>query len=381
MRRSIVLSLALSVVLVACGDNKDVPDARMGIDAPPPDAHIVTPRAVAVAGDFGSPGVGTVSKLEVTDLMMRQNVVQGAAQGDPALRVFGNRVYVVNRFGSNNITILDAKTLSVVDQMSTGASSNPQDVAVVDNKMYIPALGTAGVVVLAPGSPTPQVIDLATPLGDADGKPDCVSAFAVGKYVYVACDMQTNFANVLDSKIAVIDTANNHVVGQVITPYKNPLGLFAHAPQAAVYFGDLLIPLVPNFGDLTQGCIARISTVNPAAPTAACGPTNAELGGFANRLAVDSENNKLYIAVAESFTSGKLRTVDLSNGALAAGSLSKAGQLIVDVQVCPGGDVVASDQTTNATGLRVWRGTTERTTDAISIGMNPTVNGLACYDP
>jgi YVTN family beta-propeller protein len=371
--------IVLSLVLFACGDNADRPDARQGIDAAIPDAHVVAPRAVAVAGDFNM--TGTVSKLEITDLMMRQNVVTGAAQGDPVLRAFGDRVYVVNRFGSNNVTILDGKTLTVVDQISTGANSNPQDVAVVGANLYVPAMGTAGVVVLTPGMPTPKVIDLATPLGDTDGKPDCVSAYTVGTYVYVACGLLDSTFSSTMGKIAVIDTATDTVVGQVVTPYKNPLGFFARAPLAATYLGDLLIPLAPDFSNLTAGCVARISTVNPAAPTAACGPTNAELGGIANRLAVDNESNKLYIAVAESFTVGKLRMIDLATGTLASGALSAANQLIIDVQVCPGGDVVVSDQTTNATGLRVYRGSQERTTEAISIGMNPTTSALGCYDP
>jgi len=371
--------LPLLLFTFACGDNHDRPDAHPAIDAAPPDAHIVMPRAVAVAGDFGSPGVGTVSTLEINDLMMRQNISAGAALGDPVLRQYGERLYIVNRYGSNNITILDAKTFTLIDQLSTGMDSNPQDVAVVGTKMYVPALGTAGVLVLKPGMPTPSVIDLATPLGDADGKPDCVSAYAVGTKLYVACDMQTNFANVLDSKIAVIDTTNDTYVTSVTTPYKNPLGFFAQTPPGAAYFGDLLIPLVPDLADLTAGCIARVST--GATTTVACGPTNADLGGFANRIAIDDKTNTAYIAVAESFTVGKLRTLDLTNGTLGASALSTSSELIIDVAVCPGGDVVAMDQTTDASGLRVWRGTTERTTEALSIGMRPTVNALVCYDP
>jgi DNA-binding beta-propeller fold protein YncE len=371
--------LPLLLFTLACGDNHDRPDAHPAIDAAPPDAHILMPRAVAVAGDFGSPGVGTLSKLEINDLMMRQNISAGAALGDPVLRQYGDRLYVINRYGSNNITILDAKTLTLIDQLSTGTDSNPQDVAVVGTKLYVPALGTAGVLVLKPGMPTPTVIDLGTPLGDADGKPDCVSAYAVGTKLYVACDMQTNFVNVLDSKIAVIDTATDTYVTSVTTPYKNPLGFFAQAPQGAAYFGDLLIPLMPDYNDLTAGCLARVSTGET--PTVACGPTNAELGGLANKIAIDDKTNTAYIAVAESFSSGKLRTFDLASGTLGATPLSTSSELIVDVAVCPGGDVVATDQTTNAGGLRVWRGTAERTTEAMSIGMPPTVNALVCYDP
>lgn len=359
------------------------------IDGSNADAHMVAPRALATSGDFGSPGVGVLSKLEVTDLGMTTNVTPGSALGDPVLRQIGNRIYVINRYQSNAVTILDAKTLALVEQISTGTDSNPQDVAVVGNKLYLPALGTAGVVVVTPGSTATTTINLATPLGDSDGKPDCVSAYAIGNYVYVACDMQTNFANVLDSKIAVIDATTNTVVGSVTTPHKNPLGFFARAPSAGPYNGDLLIPLGPNlFGDLTEGCVARISTTSPTAPTATCGVTNTTLGGFPNRVAVDAANNKLYVAVVEDFgyVSGtpvnKLRSYDLASQTIATAPLSAADQQIIDVAVCPGGDVVAVDQKTNAGGLRVWRNGTERTSAALSIGRPPAAtNALLCYDP
>jgi YVTN family beta-propeller protein len=386
-------STYLLVLLAACESfhsggfvQQDAPPPD--IDGPMADAHIPVPRALAASGDFGSPGVGVLSKFEVTNLAMTTNVTPGSALGDPVLRQIGNRVYVINRYGSNAVTILDAKTLSLVEQISTGTDSNPQDVAVVGNKLYVPALGTAGVVVLTPGSTATTTIDLATALGDSDGKPDCVSAYAIGNYVYVACDMQTNFANVLDSKIAVIDTTTNTVVGTVVTPEKNPLGFFARAPSVAPYTNDLLIATAPNlFGALTDGCVVRISTTSPTAPTATCGVTNATLGGLPNRIAVDAANNKLYVAVVEDFGFGsgppvnKLRKYDLDAQALDANSLSTSAEQIVDVQVCPGGDIVATDQATNAGGLRVWRAGAERTSAAVSIGRPPTTSALVCYDP
>src|SRR5690606_4603267 len=103
---------------------------------------------------------GIVSSLDIMKLDMRQNLVASAAQGDPVLRHIGDKLYIVNRFGSNNVTILDAKTMQFEEQISTGASSNPQDVAVVGDKLYVPAMGTTGVVVLTRGSTATTTIDL-----------------------------------------------------------------------------------------------------------------------------------------------------------------------------------------------------------------------------
>src|SRR5687768_860161 len=157
---------------------------------------------MVVAGDFMSTGImkspattiadfmstGIMSKLEVDTLTMRQNLGT-VVQGDPALREIDGKLYIINRFSGNNITILDGKTLAFEEQLSTGANSNPQDVAVVGNKLYVPAMGTAGVVVLTRGSAATTTIDLSSldTMGMNDGTPDCVSAYAVGTKVFVAC--------------------------------------------------------------------------------------------------------------------------------------------------------------------------------------------------
>ena len=381
MKRSLAL-----LFLVACGDNLGTPDAHGsgGDSGGSSDAHPPMPRALAVAGDFGSPGVGTISRLTIEELAMSQNLVPGAVLGDPVLRSYGGKVYVVNRFGSNNITILDGATLALEDQISTGANSNPQDVAVVGNKLYVPAMGTAGVVVITRGSPTTKTIDLSSldTMGMNDGKPDCVSAYAVGTRVFVACGVLDNYNATENGKIAVIDTATDTMTTSLTMSYKNPYGFFVQAPASSTYVGDLLIPTAPSFSNFATGCIQRIST--GATPAVSCGVTNAQLAGFANKLAVSDSN--LYLAVGTydmSFSNptGTLKSLDLATGMLAPAPLSKSSELIVDVAACPGGQVVATDQTLNAGGLRVWGSGSERTTDALSIGMPPTTNALVCIDP
>ena len=376
--------LSLVLIFAACGDNKDVPDARTRPDGLPDDARAVVPTAMAVAGDFMSPGTGIMSKLEVDTLTVRQNLGT-VVQGDPALRYIDGKLYVINRFGSNNVVVLDAETLMFEEQISTGADSNPQDVAVVGNKLYVPALGTAGVVVLTRGSTATTTIDLSEldTMGADDGLPECVSAYAIGNRVYVACSMLDSFNPVQPGKIAVIDATTDTMVSSVEMNYRRPVGFLVPTPAASTYTGDLLITSLPDFTNYATGCIERVTTGTTT--TVACGVTNQELGGFANKLAVSADDKQLYIAVTaydSSFNeTGKLRSFDLMTGTLAAEPLSTSAQLITDVATCPKGDVIAIDNTVNAGGLRAWRGTTERTTSALSIGLPPkSVNSLVCFD-
>ena len=117
--------LSLVLLLAACGDNKEQPDARQRVDAST-DALNAVPTAMVVAGDFMSPGTGIMSKLEVESLTVRQNLAT-VVQGDPALRYVDGKLYVINRFGSDNVVVLDGKTLQFEEQISTGTDSNHND--------------------------------------------------------------------------------------------------------------------------------------------------------------------------------------------------------------------------------------------------------------
>lgn len=371
-------TLLLLTLLVACGDgNHQTPDAAGGGDGPDPDASMPVPQAVVLGADFAS-GTGVVSRLDIATLAMQQNAVAGAAGSDPVIRHLGDRLYIVNRSVGENVTILDARTLSLVGQHSTGANTNPQDVAVVGDKLYLPATGTAGVVVMTLPAGTTTTLALDAAVGDPDGKPDCVSAYAVGTDVYVACDLlDASFQARGPGKVAVIDTTTDTVRTTITLPENNPQGFFTATPASSAFAGDLLIPTVPSFEDYSTGCVARVS-----ASGASCAVTNMELGGFVTGLAVGA---KLYLSVLvdQSFTtvSGTLRAVDLATGALDGSPLSTASEQIGDVAACPDGTVVAVDSTMNAAGVRVYQGGAERTTEAMAIGLPPIfASGIVCYD-
>jgi YVTN family beta-propeller protein len=375
------------VFLLACGHNHTaLPDAGSQQDdgAATADAAAPPPRAIVVSGDFMSTGI--LSTLDLGDMQMTQSAVPGVAGSDPYLRLFDNELFIVNR-GDNNVTILDAKTLAVIDQLATGPSSNPQDVAVKGNKLYVPALGTAGIVVLTRGSTATTTIDLGTALGDPDGKPDCVSAYLVGDNLYVACGLlDASFQPRGPGKVAIIDTTNDTFESSVTLPYANPQGLFVKSPPSSTFGGDLLIATSPSFTDYTTGCVARVST--GAEPAASCAITNHVLSGYPTHMDVQASGNAsiLWMAVGSynadfSKQFGNLQGYDLMAGALWPSPLSPTSQLIVDVAVCSNAAIVVADRTMNSSGLRVYENAMEKTTSALPIGLPPTFgNSLVCAD-
>ena len=375
MQRSVVLAF---VLLAACGDDTHV-------DPGPADAApgTMTQQALVVSGDFDMTGL--MSKLDLSTMQMTQNIGGiGAVSGDPVIRHIGSRIYVVNRSGGSSITVFDANTLTFLDQYGTGGNSNPQDVAVVGTSLYVPALGTAGVVKIDTVTLAIKTIDLA-PL-DQDGHPDCVSAYAVGTKVFVACGTLDEFFSPRGpGSVVVLDATTDEVTTTITLPTPNPYNFIVQSPESSVFGGDLLIPLLPSFTDYSTGCIARISTGAAPAATCATGLTNAEVGGTVVHMDVAHDGSMLWMAVGTlqpdfSNPTGSLKGFDLESGSLWDAPVSPSTQMIQYLAACPDGSVVVADGTFGESGLRVYKETAEVTSAPIAIGLPPTFgNAVVCY--
>ncbi|HVV87931.1 MAG TPA: hypothetical protein VHE35_33050 [Kofleriaceae bacterium] len=377
--RALVLALPLAA---ACGDNlspEGSVDAAPSIDATPVDAPPAHATAAAVAGDFAVTGV--FSTVDVVTRQATPNALAGVAGGDPYLRRYGDELFIVNRAQGENVTILGGRPLALVDQFATGGGSNPQDVAVAGHELYLPAMGTAGIVII--DRQTRAKTTLAFPTIDPDGKPDCVSAYAVGAKVYVACGiLDATFTPRGNGKVVVVDSTTDTVETTFDLPFPNPIGLITPATAGALG-GDLLVATAPSFTSAADGCIARIHT--GATPSSGgCLLRNADLGAYANRFEMSADGAKVWIAAALyaadfSSQSGRLRSFDVGRNALDVGA-SPAEQLVLDVATCPDGRVVVGDAKMGASGLRVYLNAAEESTGPIGIG-RPIGggNGLVCY--
>jgi hypothetical protein len=377
---SLAAAAAALAALAACGDNLAGPRADAAL---PPDAPPGGPRAVIAAGTFMPGEAGLLSMLTFDPLKVAPRVdPTGAIGSDPVIRRVGGELLVVNRADGNNVTILDDRTFIAKAQIGTGPGSNPQDVAVYADKLFVPAFGTAGVVVLSRTSIGDRtIIDLSAL--DPDGEPNCVSAFTVGDEIYVACEvLDPSYKPRGPGQIAVIDAASNAVKTTFSLAAANPFGAFEQLP-AGVLGGDLVIPTVPSFGDFSEGCLERVQP--GAAPRAnGCVVANRDLGAYPARTDVQLRGDTPILwLIASSFDTaphGRLMAVDLAAGTLSPTPISPDAQILVDLAVCPNGLIVVADQTTSANGLRVYDGPTEQTTAPLPIGLRPgSSHGLACY--
>ena len=372
MKRVLLLTL-----LAACGDNgKLLPD---GGDQPDIDAAPGPARAIVVAGDFQTAGYsGVMSRLDIDGLHMTQNVAPAMSIGnDPVLRKLGTDLVVVNR-DAGSVTILDAGTLMFEEQLSTGAGSNPQDVAAFGKKLFVPGLGTKGVVVLTRGETATTTIDLSSL--DPDGKPDCVSAIRVGNEIYVACGLlDTNFQPRGNGKVVVIDGPSNMVKTTLTLSTPNPFGVLTELPDNK----GLVIPTF-QFGAPTARCLERIQT--GTAPAAmGCMVQNADLGGFVVRATTQKSgtNSMLWLVVSDGgFPNEKarLRAYEMNTSTLWPDPFTPDTQVIGDVAACPDGKTVVADKTMAANGLRVYDLAVEQTTAPLAVGLRPQSSpSIVCY--
>jgi hypothetical protein len=328
-----------------------------------------------------------LSTLDPATGVVRTNAGPALAVGDdPVLRHLGHELFIVNRNDGNNVTILDDQTLAFEDQLGTGPSSNPQDVAVLGNKLYVPTYGTRGVTVLTRGSTATTVIDLSA--DDPDGLPNCESVYLVGNDLYVACQLLDNSQEFLPprgpGKVYVVDTATERVKASLTLGHENPFSLLERIPPGAPHAGDLVVG-TERFAD-NGGCVERITT-GGAPGAAGCLVDNAELGGYASRIdfQVDGASSVTFLAVPGPFLpmmppTSALRALDMPTSLLWSGPLNVTAEVIGDLVVCPEGEIVVADTSFPASGLRIYDGTKETTAAALPVGLPPaSTHGLVCY--
>jgi hypothetical protein len=383
LARTRIAPLALAL-LAACGDNLAGPqgtvtDAGGGPDAAPaPDSGPTSATAFAVATDFATTGVA--STISVPALDVTANAIEGVASTDPAARLQGDRLFVVNRFGGDNITILDPARLALIDQISTGPGSNPQDVARVGDRLYVAALAAPGLLVIDLTRPDKGVVDTIdlSELDPEDGLPDCGSVVAVGDQVVAVCGvLDEAFMPRGPGQVALI--AGGALVDTVPLTQVRPFGLVQAAPA-----GDaVLIPTVQDFAvPGAGGCLERVAVGKGTVEATGCLAANADLGGMVSALAWDPAGDVLWMTVTTSFDEedfgphGDL--VSLPAGGEPARAALPDEVRPMDLAVCPTGHLVISDANR---GVRVLAPGADRelTSAPLDIGLPPVSNGLVCY--
>jgi DNA-binding beta-propeller fold protein YncE len=224
--------------------------------APASPAAAADTKAFAFTSDFQT------GSLSVANLATRAVSLDVASVGsDAVLRYFGGSLYVVNRYGGDNIQVIDPTSYATLRQFSVGNGSNPQDIVFVSStKAYVSRYASATLLVVNPSNANglPQSSISLAAFADGDGLPEMAHMIRIGRYVYVACQRLAGFAASNPSVVVVIDTQTDQVVDvDPITPGVQAIALTLRNPITSFEYdrakGRLWIGCAGDIGVLDGG--------------------------------------------------------------------------------------------------------------------------------
>jgi len=164
-------------------------------------ARAADTRAFAICSDFST------GSLSAVDLVTRTVSPDVAPIGPDAIaRWSAGRLYVVNRFGQDNIEVIDPAGWGIT-QYSVGNGSNPQDIAfVAPGRAYVSRYGSTSLLIVNPATGAQLGTVSLADFADSDGLPEMARMVRFGNRLFVACQRLENFAVTQPSVVVVVDT-------------------------------------------------------------------------------------------------------------------------------------------------------------------------------
>jgi len=327
-------------------------------------------QALVVASDFQTGSFATVD-LESRHVMPTHR--DRSVGSDAVVRAHDGVVYVLNRFLANNIQAFDATTLRPLFQCSTGPVTNPHDIAVVGaSKAYVTAYESKQLLIVNP-SPRADCSDFVhsridlSELADGDGIPEMDQMIIVGTRLYVSLeqlDRRNFFEPARNGRIAVIDTANDRLIGSIELSGGNP---FASTKGLTLVNGDIVIAETGRFG-VNDGGIERVDLESGTASGFFI--TGVELGGDITDFVLLSEH--LAYAALSGPSASVVVAFDPTQRRL-LDTIYDRGGYVPDLEVNDRGELYVADRRFGKSGLRIYRARdgVEMTTDVLPIGLPP----------
>jgi hypothetical protein len=299
---------------------------------------------------------------------------------DAVARYYDGYVYVINRYGADNIQILDPyNAFATVRQFSTGNLSNPQDVAFASvDKMYVSRNESNEIWMMNPqtGVQTGSIELMA--FADSDGLCEMQYMLLVGDRLFVSIQRLDRNAPwwppVGTSYIAVIDTGTDTVVDvdpgtpgtqAIALANANPFSKIQHDP-----WSDHLYVACVGFSGLLDGGVELIDTTT----LSSAGTMLSESAAAGDVLDVEIVDGQIGYAIIQNTNfNTDLIMFNPSDGTKTQTVYSPDDYVLQDIALGPTGELFLSDRTSLAPGIRVYEALTgaEITSTPIDVGLPP----------
>ena len=282
-------------------------------------------QAVMTTTDYTS---GALSSLDLgTNTAANDHLV---IHSDAVVRVYRDKVYVLNRLGQDNVIVLDRGDLATpLTQYSTGNGSNPHDIAFVsEEKAYISRYGLTHLLVVNPVTgDSLGSVDLST-FADADGLPETSQLALYGGHLFAAChrlDRETPYWDPTEfSVIAVVDVTTDLLVdADSDTPGTQGILMEGKNPSSAWQQGSRwILSAVNTYTDLADGGIEVIDL--SAMRSEGIVLDEAAMGGNLWSLAMTSDSDGYAVVTDENFVN-TVKRLDLTTRHVSQGLESLSG--------------------------------------------------------
>ncbi len=321
-------------------------------------------RAFVLTTDFST---GSLSVNPLGTTTVAKDVA--AVYSDAVERWFGGLLYVVNRFGQDNIQVIDpAQGYATIRQFSTGNGTNPQDICFVSpTKAYITRYEVTDLLIVNPSTGASLGVIPLGAFADADGIPEMAHMMfiATGQpsfshhRVFVALqrlDRHAGFQPTDKSLVAVIDADADTVLDvDPITPGKQAIQLTGKNPTTPFAFDRSNSRLLIGCSGVLQGVLdGGIESIDPTAMTSlGYVITEAALGGDIGSIAWNGAAHS-YAIVSDASYNTSLVSWSAITGQKIATIFAPGGFSLSDCKVDDRGELYVCDSDLLTPGLYVF---------------------------
>jgi hypothetical protein len=278
---------------------------------------------------------------------------------DAVLRHHQGLLYVVERFGCDNVRVLDpANGFAVVRQFSVGNGANPNDIAIVSpTKAFVARYDSPDLWIVDPQSGAFLGSVSLAAFADADGIPEMSRLALRHGRLFVTVqrvDRDLFFTPTDSSQVVVLDATTDALVDcdpgvpgvqGILLPFQNPT-----TEIVADEGGRLVLGCTGAYG-VADGGVVRLDP--HALAVEAVEVSEAALGGDVVDVAVSSPGRGFAIVAGPSFDTACL-PYDRAAGTVGDPVHSTSGFHLSDAEVNDRGELWLADRTPATPGVRVF---------------------------
>jgi len=323
-------------------------------------------RLAVAAANWTDP-IGSIATIDLSDFSTEQALLTTDGT-DVIVRTFGGRIYVVNRFGTDTVQVIDPTDFSVVGNYSVGGGSNPQDIWVrSDEKGYVTRLDAQNdadndddILIINPlTGAISGSIDL-TPYtaDDGDRLARAVQMVGVDDVLYVLIqDLPSNLLDAADQpgKIVAIDMVADEITGSITLEGRNPSDITYSPVTQKLYVVDsgVFVNFITDVNDAFGG----IEVVEPdTMQTEGIAIDDADFGNYLMNIVI-GENRAYTVVNGMTLASFDLSTLTV----ISANLYTSPGFFVPDFTVDADGRVLLTERDANSAGIMVLEGLTGNT--------------------